>query len=63
MHATQYTLYNWNGRAWAPFHTQRAGTGGDETVNVWTLRTRYILLYANAAAGASEIFVKAKVSF
>lgn len=53
LHATQYTLYSWNGRSWAPFHTQRAGAGGDETVNVWTLRTRYILLYANAAAGAS----------
>ena len=53
LHATQYTLYSWNGRAWSPFHTQRAGAGGDETVNVWTLRTRYVLLYANAAAGAS----------
>lgn len=53
LHATQYTLYGWNGRAWSAFHTQRAGTGGDETASVWTMRSRYILLYANAGAGAS----------
>jgi hypothetical protein len=48
MHATNYTLYAWDGRNWTAIHTQRNGVGGDETASFWAVRTRYVLLYANA---------------
>ncbi len=51
MHATEWSLYAWNGYAWAAFYSQRAGTGGDETAQFYPLRSRYIMLYALRGAG------------
>ncbi len=52
LHATDYTLYSWNGRNWVAMHTQRSGQGGDETASFWAVQTRYVLLYANAGASS-----------
>lgn len=46
MHATDYSLYAWNGFAWSAFYAQRAGVGGDESAQFYPLRTRYVMLNA-----------------
>ena len=53
MHATNYSLSSWDGRQWRAFHSQRNGQGGDENVNFWTVRTRYVMLYANTGPNAN----------
>jgi hypothetical protein len=50
MHATEWSLFAWNGYAWAAFYANRSGTGGDETANFYPLRTRYVMLYAQRGA-------------
>ncbi len=47
-HASDYTLYAWNGWNWVPFYTKSGGSGGDETIVFGTVRTRYVLIYATA---------------
>jgi hypothetical protein len=53
LHASDYTMYYWNTRAWVPMHTQRNGQGGDESVSFFTVNTRYVLLYANSGPGGN----------
>lgn len=55
-HATRYTAYAWDERyvpaRWVAIYNQAAGTGGDETLTFWTIRTRYFLVYITGAAAA-----------
>ena len=53
MHATNYTLYAWNGRSWYPIYQNRNGAGGDETAIFNTVRTRYVLMYAVSGPSTS----------
>ena len=50
LHATGYTLYAWSGGAWAPLHTERAGTGGDESISVAATTTRFVMVYVETGA-------------
>lgn len=47
-HATDYVLYAWNGANWAGLYQRRNGPGGDETIDLRSFNTRYVLLAATA---------------
>jgi hypothetical protein len=47
-HASDYGLYAWNGSSWYGIYTRRGGTGGDEMASFPAVRTRYVLLFAEA---------------
>jgi hypothetical protein len=54
-HATSYTLYAWSAPAnrWVAVYATNRGNGGDETVTFNPVRTRYVLLYAQAGIAGS----------
>ena len=52
-HASDYGLYAWNGRDWYGIFNRRGGTGGDEMATFPPVRTRYVLLFAEAGPGGT----------
>jgi plastocyanin len=46
LHATNHAIYIWNGYQWVAVYATRSGPGGDETIPLFPVRTRYVLLYA-----------------
>lgn len=48
LHATNHAIYIWNGYQWVAVYATRSGPGGDETIPLFPVRTRYVLLYAIA---------------
>ncbi len=50
-HATQYSLYAWNGWGWVGLSNVSAGAGGDEMVRFAPVRTQYLMMYAHAGPG------------